>query len=707
MQTARDLAIGDRESSWPEERRFDAIRNRYRLIRPLKQTPAGDSFVAIELDGGRTVVLRVGSASDSTTLPIRLEREAALVRALRSPLLSPLLDFQRDGDHFYWTRRFYQGRSLGIVFTEHSSTSNGSGKSLSLDSALEIGRAVFAAIGELHSHGLLARNVRPANVLIPETASGGSIVLTDFGLFGRHVAWSAPRQQIVEEALYLSPEQAGSLDYEVGEPADLYSAGVLLFQMIAGRSPFQASTVGAMLLEHMTARVPELRMFRRDVPRVLDEIVQRLLRKDPRDRYQSAVAVLTDLKMLDEALADGHREPSFVVGASDRRGHITEAAFVGRSRELEELDARLAAAALGATSLVMIEAESGGGKTRLLDEVAHRARRRGQWVLCGRAGTQAGQRPFQLLDGITHDIVAASRSDPDRVAQIRSILGEHTDAVAAALPNLNDELQWGSSRSLGPEAFGEVRSIEALTRFIDAIGATGQPAMIILDDCQWADELAVKLISAWADSREFRRSIQSRLVFVVAFRTEEVSANHALRQLNPAAHLRLSRLSPDDLRQLVESMAGPVPNEVVEIVTNSCDGSPFMASAVLRGLVESQALVADVDGWRLEPLALARVQSSNQAASVLSRRIDLLPPSVLGLLSVGAVLGKEFDLETAIALAGQSPTEAVAAMELARQRHLIWTRSDGSVCVFVHDKIREALLERMSADELSQLHYDA
>src|SRR4029077_188628 len=98
-----------------------------------------------------------------------------------------------------------------------------------------------------------------------------------------------------------------------------------------------------------------------------------------------------------------------------------------------------------------------------------------------------------------------------------------------------------------------------------------------------------------------------------------------LRQLNPAAHLRLSKFTPDDIRQLVESMAGPVPPEVIDIVTKSSDGSPFMASAVLRGLFGSGGLVGDAQGGRLEPWATADLQSSNHAASVLSRRIDLLP----------------------------------------------------------------------------------
>jgi serine/threonine protein kinase len=79
---------------------------------------------------------------------------------------------------------------------------------------------------------------------------------------------------------------------------DVYAMGAMLYEALTGRPPFQATTVGAVLLQHMTARVPELRSLGLEIPRTLDEIVQRLLRKDPRDRYQSADAVLSDVAMI-------------------------------------------------------------------------------------------------------------------------------------------------------------------------------------------------------------------------------------------------------------------------------------------------------------------------------------------------------------------------------------------------------------------------
>ncbi len=108
--------------------------------------------------------------------------------------------------------------------------------------------------------------------------------------------------------------------------------------------------------------------------------------------------------------------------------------------------------------------------------------------------------------------------------------------------------------------------------------------------------------------------------------------------------------------------------------------------------------------WRVEPLAIANLQSSSQAGSFLTQRIELLPQATIQLLSSGAVLGKEFDLSFAARLACQTPSQSIAALNEARSRHMIWVRANGFQCVFVHDKIREALLGRMPPKERTELH---
>src|SRR3954462_13137129 len=119
-------------------------------------------------------------------------------------------------------------------------------------------------------------------------------------------------------------------------------------------------------------------------------------------------------------------------------------------------------------------------------------------------------------------------------------------------------------------------------------------------------------------------------------------------------------------------MAGVVPREVLSLVQRLSAGSPFMASAVLRGLVESGALVHESSGWSVERGLLTQAQSSSEAATFLSRRLGLLGPESTALLSAGAVLGKQFDIEAAAALTGLSGGAAIGALLPARQRHIIW-----------------------------------
>ncbi len=154
---------------------------------------------------------------------------------------------------------------------------------------------------------------------------------------------------------------------------------------------------------------------------------------------------------------------------------------------------------------------------------------------------------------------------------------------------------------------------------------------------------------------------------------------------------------------LAESMAGPLPEKAVATVTRLADGSPFMGAAVLRGLVECGALTAGGGGWVVDDAALAEVQTERRSAAVLVRRLDLLPKGVLRALSVGAVLGKEFDIVQAVELAGQSES-AAPILEESLRRRLLWVDPRSGRCTFFHDRIREALLDRLDAETREKLH---
>jgi hypothetical protein len=683
----------------PIESGSAAVLGGLRPKRLLRDALGIETWLADDPAGGGEAVVKV---LDAGALPAsvrqRLAQDAAALRAPGSPHIAPALGFGVAEGRLYLAFRFVPGETL----EERLRLGR-----LAVGEALAVGRALLAALRAAHGRGVLHRDVKPSNLVLRD--GGGRIegaVLTDFGLprHGRH--GGSLRALPAASLRYLSPEQSGLVPRDVDARADLYAAGAVLFECLAGRPAFAGETPGEVLRRHLTDRPPGLRSLGVAAPRALDDLLARLLAKDPRDRYQSAEAALLDLADIADAMGRGEADPRVAIGARDRRPSLAEPAFIGRADELAALDLEIGRARGGRGRAVLLEAESGGGKTRLLDELALRAAGAGFHVLRGRAADERARRPLEVLDGVVREIVEAALADRGFAEQLRAGLGDHAAAAAAALPELGPLLA-GEGRvpeAAGPEAHGEERALSGLAALLAALGSAGRPAAILLDDCQWADELTLKLLARFAADRAAPGASPGHVALVLAFRAEEVGPAHPLRALAGAGRVALSPFKPEDVRRLAESMAGALPDAVHALIARLSEGSPFIAAAVLQGLVEQGALVPGRAGWRVEEAALAEARSSHEAAPFLVRRLDRLPADVLHVLGAGAVLGREFDLDLAAGLAGRTPAAALGAADEARRRHLLWADPRGSRFAFAHDKLREAVLARMGEAERRRLH---
>ncbi|MFZ5918849.1 MAG: SUMF1/EgtB/PvdO family nonheme iron enzyme [Chloroflexota bacterium] len=220
----------------------------------------------------------------------RFRRGAQAAARLNHPNILPIYDFGEWQGTFYIVMQCVQGQTLRQHLLDNTDKIRPVAP-LPLSEALHITQQVGAALDHAHRHNVVHRDVKPSNILL---ADDGRIYLTDFGL--AHVEDAAPIT-ISGETLgtphYMSPEQGQGLP--IDHRSDIYSLGVVLFQMLTGHVPFDADTPAPVILKHVVDPLPSPRSFNPDIPLMIEAVLRKALSKNPSDRYQTVDEFIQDL----------------------------------------------------------------------------------------------------------------------------------------------------------------------------------------------------------------------------------------------------------------------------------------------------------------------------------------------------------------------------------------------------------------------------
>ncbi len=227
--------------------------------------------------------------ADDPEFKDRFEREARNVARLRHPNIVQVYDFEYDDNNesFYMVMELIDGQTL----KDYLGDLHAKGERMSMREIVRIARGAISALAYAHARGMIHRDVKPANLMLD---SDGRIVLTDFGIakIVTGIQFTASGGLIGTPA-YTAPEQG--LGEAGDERSDLYSFGVILFQMCTGELPFDAEAPLAVILKHLNQPIPSIYKLNPAVPESMGEVVYKAMAKDPDERYQTADELLTAL----------------------------------------------------------------------------------------------------------------------------------------------------------------------------------------------------------------------------------------------------------------------------------------------------------------------------------------------------------------------------------------------------------------------------
>ena len=567
-------------------------------------------------------------------------------------------------------------------------------KRLPLEHAIEVAKATCRGLEFAHSKGIVHRDLKPGNVLL---TADGTAKIGDFGL-----AVASDRSRLTQEgmmvgtALYMPPEQA--MGGEVTPLADLYSLGAMLYEMVTGRPPFLGDNDVAIIGQHLNTPPVAPTWHNSEVPGGLEALILRLLEKDPTSRPASASEVMAALESIDLTPL----EPDAEAAAPSGPDPTYRKAFVGRETEIRQLHMAFDEAMSGRGSLVMVVGEPGIGKTSLCEQLQTYASLRGGTTLIGHC-YEEGSLSLPYLA-----FVEAMRSYVlDRDADgLKSDLGSGASDVARIVSDVRDRLQVEPSEPGDPEQ-DRYRLMQAVTSFLTN-AASVQPLVIVLEDLHDADRGTLDMLTHVS-----RNLSGARLMIVGTYRDVEVDRSHplsgALAELRRVANfsrISLRGLTAEEVQRMMTSIAGEdVPWSLSETVHRQTEGNPLFVQEVLRYLVE-QGYFARVDGQRRRDTP-PEMGLPEGLRDVIGKRLSGLSDQCQSVLSVAAVIGREFPLEVLQNEAGLTEEDLYAALEEASAVGVVEERSSVGGAVgfrFAHAFCRQTLYDETFAPRRIRLH---
>lgn len=590
--------------------------------------------------------LITNSGSKTFNPRLSLAREFQVLASLRHPHIISVLDYGFDLE---------QQPYFTMTLLDHPRDICEVADGQDLPGRINLILAVLQALAYLHRRGIIHRDLKPDNVLVD---SQNQVRLLDFGL-------ALQAGNIYETGgtlAYMSPEIL--MEKSPTHLSDLYSLGILGYQVLTGKHPFDITNLSSLVRAMMVGEV-DLSLL----PAELQPVIGRLLKPEPADRYQDAEGVMVEL-----CRATGRELPPETKAI--RESFLQAANFVGREEELQQLLQGVEQVMSGRSSGWLIGGESGVGKTRLLDELRIQAIIQGSLALRGQAVSEGGN-PYRLWQDIVANLCLQTPLNELEASVLKAIVPDIGFLLGRPVADAPDVDADSNRRRL-------LNTLEFLFR------QQTKPILLLLEDLQWAGE-----------GLELLQLINQRLpklpfMIIGTYRDDE--APHLSHQLPTMRVIKLKRFEGEAISSLAVSMLGQTLGQqpkILDLLSRETEGNPFFIVEVVRALAEEAGQLANIGRVTMPEALFVRGM-----VTILERRLQRVAADNLPLLKAAAVYGRQLDVNVLQGVSGRNNLDSwlldcsnAAVLEV---KHNIWQ--------FAHDKLRETLLGQLPAGERQTLH---
>ena len=604
---------------------------------------------------------------------------------------------------------------------------------LDLLDSLNVAVSLIGILKEVHQQGILHKMINPLNIFVDP--GSGNIKLSGFGLATRlpeeNLTTLSP--QLSGETLpYISPEQTGRMNRVLDYRSDFYSLGATLYELFSGRVPFGSREAMEIIHAHIARQPPSPDEIEPQVPRVLSNMVMKLVAKRAEARYQSHSGLTADLLACVEQLENQGSLSDFFLGRHDRPKELQVApGLYGREDEITALEGALERVSQGATEMVLVSGSAGVGKTALVGEIYKSVAQKNGFFISGKFDQLRNNIPYsaliQALRGLIREVSVEEKSGMERwKSRIRAALGPNGQLITRVIPELEP--------MIGPQPpLPEMGALESRNRFtavlldfISVFCEKTHPLVIFLDDLQWVDADTLKLVERIAQDPE-----RKPLLFLGAYRDNEVDADQRLMISSevikktglPVQIIPLKPLNPENISQLLVHTCHCRLEEakpLAEVLVRKTGGNPFFVGQFLTVLSEKEMIRYSPreKRWIWDLAAIEFLAVTENVVALLIDRLHRFSSETRRLLSLAACIGNTFDLETLELISGAGSGEIDENLLPSLETGLIiglsqapqpdnltdGASAESSSYKFLHDRVQQAAYALIAQKERKPVH---
>ena len=674
-----------------QEKKLIKVGN-YRILQKINE---GSSSVVYLADfQNKEFALKVFKKSNEASL-VSFRRESSTLARLNHPNLVKIYDVEEFEGSRILVMEYLRGCNLEQTVD--------SGAKMSAAESVEIAKNVALALAELHKNNLVHRDIKPANIFI---LNDGSVRLIDLGLVG-DIQQIKFETSLVGTPTYSSPEQARMLRKDVDSRSDLYSLGASLFFMLTGRSPF-IGTMAEVLQFSASLKAPDVRDFAPEVQPVLAAIVDKLLYKDPEDRYQSTQGLIYDLDHLSEIEKNLSLGLGFQLGKSDQRKSGNKTKFIDRGIEVQKLKDVFEYALKKHSGLVLVVGPSGSGKTRLCSEFAESLKSKNIVLFNAKCQREQSGLPLGPIRSAIDSFLEAIDSLSIEVKQneflkIRLVAQGKEAELIRLCPRFEKVLKYESAEKAvyqDVEEQGE-NFFNQIANFVIGLSCRYSSLIFQLDDIQWLDQGSAQVfhkILTNVGSKNIlflvtARSDQENLLKMQSIETEFSEFIHAKVNVEPFSKNQMGNLLSDFLGNR------EIKPEIIDSLHQFSNGNVFVSIEYLRAGIEQGFLFFKSNEWHLNRAALEKIALSDDVYQLIINRFEKNSQKSKEFLQAAALIGnifKPYEIAKAVFSDIEEIDDILRSFEnlsfIEKVSEIRWK--------FTHDKISESVVNSLAESQV-------